>query len=222
MLYPPHWVSNWRRKTAAAAGGCALIRASTLERIGGIAAIRGALIDDCALAGAVKRSGGRVWLGQTYSTQSIREYGGLADILTLISRTAFTQLNHSALLLLGTLVAMTITYLLPPVLAFCGGWIALLGVGAWLLMSVAYWPTLRFYKQSALWAPLLPLTALLYLAATVHSALAYWRGLGGRLERPCARPSSSRYCGIGRLAREKETCSCNSAGFQCCRTAQHR
>ena len=180
MLYPPRWVSNKRRGTAAAAGGCALIRADALRKIGGIAAIHDDLIDDCALAGAVKRSGGSVWLGQTADTRSIRPYGGFTEINQLISRTAFTQLNHSVLLLLGTVLGLTVTYLVPPLLLFAGGWAALLGGIAWLMMSVAYWPTLRFYDHSPIWAPLLPVVALSYLIATIQSAFEYWQGLGGQ------------------------------------------
>jgi hopene-associated glycosyltransferase HpnB len=180
MLYPPRWVSDKRRSTAAAAGGCALIRADALRKIGGIAAIHDDLIDDCALAGAVKRGGGSVWLGQTAETHSIRPYGGFTEINQLISRTAFTQLNHSVLLLLGTVLGLTLTYLVPPLLLFAGGWAALLGGTAWLMMSIAYWPTLRFYGQSPMRAPLLPVVALSYLIATVQSALEYWQGLGGQ------------------------------------------
>ena len=180
MLYPPRWVADKRSSTAAAAGGCALVRAAALDKIGGIAAIHGALIDDCALAGAVKRSGGAVWLGQTAATRSIRPYGSFGEISRLISRTAFTQLNHSILLLLGTVLALSVTYLLPPALIFAGGRAAVLGGCAWALMSIAYWPTLRFYKLSPLWAPVLPVVALFYMIATLQSAIDYWQGRGGR------------------------------------------
>jgi hopene-associated glycosyltransferase HpnB len=180
MLYPPRWVSNERRKTAAAAGGCVLIRASSLQKIGGIAAIHQELIDDCALAAEVKRSGGRVWLGLNASTYSMRSYRGFSDVYQLIARAAYSQLNHSALLLIGTVLGMALTYLAPPAMVFAGGYAALCGGTAWLMMSVAYWPTLRFYQRSPLWAPLLPLVTLFYLAATVQSAVDYWRGMGGR------------------------------------------
>lgn len=180
MLYPPRWVANRYRATAAAAGGCALIRSPMLDRIGGIAAIQAELIDDCALAGAVKRSGGTVWLGQTGSTISIRPYGGFSDIASLISRTAFTQLKHSSFLLAGTILAMTLTYLLPPSILAAGGWAAILGASAWMIMAACYWPTLRFYGLSPLWTPLLPLVALFYLGATIQSAIEYWTGSGGQ------------------------------------------
>jgi hopene-associated glycosyltransferase HpnB len=176
QLYPPAWIRDRRRKTAGAAGGCILIRRETLERIGGIATIRGELIDDCALARAVKRAGGRVWLGLSGVTRSIRDYATFGEIGRMISRTAFTQLRYSALLLAGTVLGLAFTYLLPVALTIAG---QPLGVAAWLLMSICYWPALRFYGRSPLWAPLLPLIAAFYMACTVHSAVQYWRGAGG-------------------------------------------
>jgi hopene-associated glycosyltransferase HpnB len=177
MLYPPAWVARRDRRTAAAAGGCILIRPSALERIGGIESIRAEIIDDCALARAVKRTGGGIWLGVTGDTESIREYKTFAEIRSMISRTAFAQLHHSALLLLGTILGMAIIYLAPPLLLFTGG--AYLGLAAWILMTIAYAPALRFYGRSVAWAPLLPLIALFYMSATIDSALAYWTGRGG-------------------------------------------
>jgi hopene-associated glycosyltransferase HpnB len=178
MLYPPDWVARRDRRTAAAAGGCMLMRAEALKRIGGIAAIRGELIDDCALARAVKPAG-NLWLGLAEDTRSLRLYGGWREIESMISRTAFTQLRHSALLLAGTLAAMALTFLGPPLLLAAGGWPALAGGCAWLLMTVPYLRMLRFYRCSPLWAPLLPLIATFYMAATAHSAVRYWRGRGG-------------------------------------------
>jgi hopene-associated glycosyltransferase HpnB len=179
-LYPPAWIRDPRRQTAGAAGGCILIRREALERIGGIASIRGELIDDCALARAVKQSGGRVWLGLSAGTTSIREYATLAEIESMIARTAFTQLRHSPLLLGATLVGLAITYLLAPALALAAPpRAAALGAAAWLLMSASYVPALRFYRQSVWWAPLLPAIAVFYACATVHSALDSWRGAGG-------------------------------------------
>jgi hopene-associated glycosyltransferase HpnB len=169
MLYPPAW-------GAGAAGGCMLIRRAALEKIGGIAAIRGELIDDCALAKAVKSHGGRVWLGLNTETLSIREYRSFAEIAHMVSRTAFTQLNHSVLLLLGTIASMAVTYIVPPVLTMRG---SIWGAAAWALMSIAYLPALRFYRRSPVWAPALPAVAAFYLAATAQSAVSYWRGAGG-------------------------------------------
>ncbi len=180
MLYPPAWVARRDRKTAAAAGGCILIRPSVLENMGGIAAIRSAIIDDCALARAVKRSGGRIWLGVTEDTRSIRAYNSFAEIRAMISRTAFAQLRHSALLLLGTILGMAVIYLAPPLLLVTRNPLAaFFGLTAWILMTIAYSPTLRFHGRSVAWAPLLPLIALFYVAATVESALSYWTGRGG-------------------------------------------
>jgi len=176
LLYPPAWIRSSRRATAGAAGGCMLIRREMLERIGGIARIRGELIDDCALASAVKRQGGRVWLGLSAEARSIREYGTFGEIERMISRTAFTQLRHSVWLLAGTVAGLMLTYLVPPLLACTGN---VFGIAAWALMCVAYLPALRFYRRSPLWAPLLPLVAAFYLGATVHSAILYWRGAGG-------------------------------------------
>ena len=179
MLYPPAWVSRSRRRTAAAAGGCLLIRSETLARIGGIREIRGEVIDDCSLARAVKQSGGRVWLGMAADTYSLRGYETWAEFGWLISRTAFAQLNHSALLLAGTVAAMAITYLAPPILLLMGPRAAAMGLGSWLLMMIAFWPTLRFYRRSPFWSLMLPLIATFYLAATLHSAVRYWQGRGG-------------------------------------------
>ena len=174
MLYPPAWIADPRRAAAGAAGGCMLIRRQTLERIGGIESIRRELIDDCALARAVKRGGGRVWVGLSAATRSIRRYQTFAEIFRTISRTAFTQLQHSYAVLAGTVAALAIAYLIPPCTA-----LGPFGALAWLLMSLCYLPALRFYRRSPLWAPLLPLVAAFYMAATVYSAIAYRRGAGG-------------------------------------------
>ena len=180
MLYPPNWVARRKSRTAAAAGGCILIRPSALDRIGGIASIRDAIIDDCALARAVKRTGGQIWLGVTPDTVSIRDYTTFAEIRAMISRTAFAQLHHSALLLIATILGMAIIYLAPPLLLLTRHPLAaVFGLAAWALMSIAYSPTLRFYGRSIVWAPLLPLVALFYISATIDSALSYWSGRGG-------------------------------------------
>ena len=180
LLYPPAWVASENRKTAAAAGGCILIRAEALRRIGGIAAIRGELIDDCALASAVKRTGGRIWLGLTSSTHSIRGYGGFGDIERMIARTAFTQLRHSSVLLAGTIAGMALTYIAPPLLAIFGNsQAAVLGGIAWALMAALFMPMLRFYGRLPLWAPFVPMIAVFYLVATLDSAIGFWRGRGG-------------------------------------------
>jgi hypothetical protein len=157
-----------------------LIRPQTLERTGGIAAIRNEIIDDCALARAVKRSGGKVWLGATRDTCSTRAYGTLGEIERMIARTAFNQLQHSPWLLLGTLLGLVITYLLPLGLLLSGDrTLAAVGAASWILMSVAYLPMVRFYGLRAPWALTLPFSACFYMLATLDSALKYWSGRGG-------------------------------------------
>jgi hopene-associated glycosyltransferase HpnB len=180
-LYPPKWIASPASKTAGAAGGCILIRPEALARIGGIAAIRNEVIDDCALARAVKQSGGRIWMGLTRDTCSIRSYGGFREIGRMISRTAFNQLHHSVLLLLAAIAGLFVTYLLPPILVLTGKPLPMiLGAVAWLLMSIAYWPMIRFYERAPLWSLSLPLVALFYMGATVYSAIQYWIGKGGQ------------------------------------------
>jgi hopene-associated glycosyltransferase HpnB len=178
-LYPPSWVADPSRRTAGAAGGCMLIRATTLERIGGIDSIRGEIIDDCALARRIK-SVGKVWLGPARQTASIREYRSWRPIWEMVVRSAFAQLGYSAVMLALTVWMLALTYLAPPSLllsseplaAWCGGF-ALLG------MSIAFLPTLRVYEAPRCIALLLPMIALFYVAATVASAVLYWRGRGG-------------------------------------------
>jgi len=180
MLYPPAWVRDPRRSVAGAAGGCILIRTESLERAGGLAAIRGEIIDDCALARAVKSSGGRVWLGLTESAASARPYQTFAEAGRMISRTAFNQLHHSAWLLLFSLAGLAVTYLLPPALLLSGQRRPMiLGASAWLLMTAAYLPMVRFFRLNFLWALALPLVAVFYMCATLHSAVRYWSGSGG-------------------------------------------
>lgn len=180
-LYPPAWISSSRRATAGAAGGCLLIRPQALARAGGMEAIRGEIIDDCALARAVKRSGGKLWLGLTDASASIRPYGSFAEIGRMISRTAFNQLHHSTLLLLGAVVGMAVTYLLPPALLLSRHLAPIaLGALAWAFMCAAYLPLVRFYRVNPLWTFTLPLAALFYTGATLHSAVKFWLGRGGQ------------------------------------------
>jgi hopene-associated glycosyltransferase HpnB len=180
-LYPPAWISNPRRSEAGAAGGCILIRPAALEKAGGIAAIRQEVIDDCSLAARVKRTGGRLWLGASAGTRSIRPYEGFSGIGRMISRSAFNQLRHSNLLLALSIAGMAATYLLPLALVFAGHHIApaALGGAAWLLMVLTYWPVLRLYRLNPLWALALPVAAVFYVGATFHSAWKYWMGRGG-------------------------------------------
>jgi hopene-associated glycosyltransferase HpnB len=178
LLYPFAWVNDPMHATAAAAGGTVLIRRRALQRIGGIEAVRGALIDDVALAAAVKR-GGRIWLGHSGLARSVRAYPGMADIWQMISRTAYVQLDYSPLLLIGTVLGMAVTFLLPPVAGVFGHGVAQwFGWLAWGGMAASYHPTLRRYRRSVLWAPALPLIAAFYTAATIASAINHYRGRG--------------------------------------------
>jgi hopene-associated glycosyltransferase HpnB len=180
-LYPPSRIADADARTAGAAGGCILLRRSALERIGGLARIRGEVIDDCALARAVKKSGGRIWMGLTRMSVSLRAYGSFGEIRDMIARTAFTQLRYSVLVLLGTLVGMFFTYIAPIVVLFARDSIArILGAAAWALMSVSFLPTVRFYRLSPFWTPLLPLAGIFYSCATWLSAVRYWHGRGGQ------------------------------------------
>ncbi len=179
-LYPPQWVADPRRAIAGAAGGCILVRPAVLERAGGIAAVRSAIIDDCALAQAVKRTGGKLWLGLTSATESVRSYGSFAVAGRMIARTAFNQLRHSILLLIAALVGMAITYLLPLALFFSGQPLAIvLGASSFAMMTLSYVPMVRFYRLHPVWALTLPLAALFYMGATIVSAFDYWTGRGG-------------------------------------------
>ncbi|MBV9584662.1 MAG: glycosyltransferase [Alphaproteobacteria bacterium] len=180
MLYPPRRVADRRRRTAAAAGGCMLIRRTTLARIGGIDSIQHEIIDDCALARRVKAQG-RVWLGLAHDTISIREYRSWRPLWEMIARCAFAQLGYSALALAGMVLALLVIFVAPPLLLFSSSATAIaIGALVWLAMSLAYLPILRLYRCPAWLGPLLPLIALFYTAATIGSAIAYWRGRGGR------------------------------------------
>jgi hopene-associated glycosyltransferase HpnB len=180
MLYPPRWAADPRRRLGAAAGGCMLIRPEALARIGGIASIRGNLIDDCALAQAVKDHGGRLRLDVTRDALSLRRYETVASIWSMIARSAYTQLRHSPWLLIGTIAGLILTYMAPAALALAGTGVArLLGILVVLAMAAAMAPTLRLYRISPLWGLTLPLVSIFYAAATVGSAIAHWRGRGG-------------------------------------------
>ncbi|MGF6595698.1 hopene-associated glycosyltransferase HpnB [Paraburkholderia sp. GAS448] len=194
-LYPFSWVNNPRNKTAAAAGGCMLVRRTALEEAGGIESIRAELIDDCSLAARIKHRGeGRhpIRLDVAARSVSLRPYDSWRDIWNMIARTAFTQLHYSGWLLAGTLAGMTIIYLIPPVVAIVLGplgWPAWL---AWAAMCCAYAPMLRYYGRSPLWAPFLPLVALFYVGATFASAVRYWRGKGGQWKARVQAPTQGR------------------------------
>ena len=180
-LYPPRWIADPRKRTAGAAGGCILLRSEALQQIGGLAAIRSEVIDDCALARAVKQKGGRLWMGLTRASISLRAYTTFAEIRDMIARTAFTQLRYNPLLLLSTLLGMFLTYLAPIALLFAPKPAPrILGVSTWLLMSLLYLPTIRFYRLSPAWALSLPFVALFYSYATLLSAARYYLGRGAQ------------------------------------------
>ena len=178
MLYPFSRVNDPRSAVAAAAGGTILVRRDVLARIGGIETIKEALIDDVALAKAVKRSGS-IFLGHSQLAASIRPYAKVSDVWHMIARTAFTQLRYSTPLLLLTIAALSVVWLVPPWEAlFARGWVFGCALTACLLAALSYIPTLMRYQRSVLWVFALPLTALFYLAATIASAVNYWRGKG--------------------------------------------
>ncbi|MBP0491734.1 glycosyltransferase [Pararoseomonas indoligenes] len=179
MLYPFRWVGDAQARTAAGAGGCMLVRREALERIGGIAAIRTAIIDDCNLARRLKETG-PIRLDLTRRARSLRPYGGVAEIGRMVSRSAYAQLGYSPLLLAGTVLGMVLTYLLPPALALFGdGYARIAGLAAWAMMALAFQPMLRFYRVSPLWGLALPVIGAAYTVFTLQSALQVWRGKGG-------------------------------------------
>jgi hopene-associated glycosyltransferase HpnB len=184
MLYPFAWVNDPRRNLAGAAGGCVLLDAPLLERIGGIACIKGELIDDCSLAAAVQRGGGRLWLGLTSRSRSVRPYAGLAPIWSMVARTAYTQLRYSPLLLAGTVAGMLLLYVVPVAALALGvarrrPALALAGALAWGTMSAAYAPTVRLYRLPRWRALTLPVAGVLYTLMTLDSARRHAAGRGG-------------------------------------------
>ncbi len=185
-LYPFKWVNNSQKSTAAAAGGCVLIRHQVLDEVGGIEVIKNALIDDCSLAKAVKQksTNKKIWLGLTLETKSLRSYPDLMSIWNMVARTAFTQLNYSPFLLLVTVIAMKLVYLIPSlgiILGVIFGWWEVVAIAllARLLMFLAYLPIVRFYQLSPIYAMGLPTVALIYTLITIDSAWRHWRGQGG-------------------------------------------
>lgn len=181
MLYPFGRVNNPASRVAAAAGGTVLIRRAVLEQIGGLEAMKGALIDDVTLASKVKKTG-PVYLGHSGLATSIRPYPKAKDIWDMIARTAFTQLRHSALILIGTIIGLTLVWLVFPWATLCTGlgWRAALGLAVWAIAALTYFPTLDRYKVPRVYAAALPAIALFYMAATIGSAVNHWRGTGAK------------------------------------------
>ncbi len=179
MLFPFAWSNDPARGTAAAAGGCMLVRRDALLAAGGLETIARAIIDDCALARVLKGQGS-IWLGLTRRAVSIRPYGGVGEIGRMIARSAYAQLGYSPVLLCGTLLGMLVVYAAPVLLVVLAqGPARVMGVAVWLLMALAFLPMLRFYRQSPAWGLLLPVTGACYTVFTMNSAIQHWRGRGG-------------------------------------------
>ena len=177
MLYPFARVNG--RGAGAAAGGCMLVNRAMLESAAGIAAIRNALIDDCAFGALIKRRA-PIWLGLTDRSQSIRPYDGVAPIAAMISRSAYAQLDYSPLKLAGTILGLALVYAAPPLLTLFGhGTARALGAAAWLLMAISFLPMLHFYRRSPGWSLALPAIATFYAGCTLLSAWQHGQGRGG-------------------------------------------
>ncbi len=176
LLYPFFLANSNSKYVAAAAGGCILIKTKVLEDIGGFTAIGTELIDDCQLARQVKNAGYTTWLGLTHSILSARPYQGLAEIWNMVARTAYTQLNHSMLLLLLCTAIMVLAYLVPVMVLWSNQQTAILGGITLLVMHITYLPILSYYRRSWLWAPAMSITAAMYLGMTWTSAFRYWSG----------------------------------------------
>ncbi|WP_018546346.1 glycosyltransferase [Streptomyces sp. LaPpAH-108] len=196
QLYPFRWIARRGGRTAAAAGGCVLLRAEAAERARIPDAIRQAVIDDVALARAVRGSGGHIWLGLADRVDSVRPYPRLGDLWRMVSRSAYAQLRHNPLLLLGTVAGLALVYLVPPGTVVAGAVLGdtattAVGAAAWAVMAATYVPMLRYYRQPLWLAPLLPFTAFLYLLMTVDSAVQHYRGRGAAWKgRTYARPDA--------------------------------
>ena len=178
MLYPFAWVADPKHRTAAAAGGCMLVRRDALGAAGGIAAIRTALIDDCALARRMKPVG-PIALALADQVASLRAYPSLHDIRRMVVRSAYAQLKGSPWLLIGVVLAMSVLFIAPVVLTFGEGWARGIALATWALMAFSYVPILRRYRVGFGWALALPGIAATYLAFTIESAVQHWRGRGG-------------------------------------------
>ena len=192
LLYPFRWSNNPNRGTAAAAGGCVLVRRQMLERIGSLESIRSQIIDDCALAARIKQAGGRTWLGLGRDVSSERGYDGLSGIWHVVARTAYTQLAYSPIRLLGTVLALLLAFAAPPVAVVAGGAGLAIGINTeaasaalatgalgWALMTYSYIPMTRWYRGPPLRAVTLPLSAVIYVAMTLDSARRHYAGVGG-------------------------------------------
>jgi len=182
MLYPFNWINRRgpiSRRFSGAAGGCVLVDRATLAQAGGIAAMRGALIDDCTLGSLIKRHG-PIWLGLSKRSRSIRPYASVGEVAAMISRSAFAQLRYNPLLLAGTVLGLALVFGAAPALAlFAHGPARWLGLAAWAMMALSWQPVLRWYGRSPLWGAALPLVAGFYGWCTLASGWAYHNGRGG-------------------------------------------
>jgi hopene-associated glycosyltransferase HpnB len=178
MLYPFGWVNDPKKRMAAAAGGCMLVRREALERAGGIEAIRSEIIDDCALGRRMKAVG-PIWLGLTDRSVSLREYPHVRDIRAMVARSAYAQLDYSPALLAGTVAGLVLLYIVPLAGVVWGGMAAILGTLTWAAMTLAFQPILYFYRRSPFWGLALPVIGMFYAAFTIDSAVQHWRGRGG-------------------------------------------
>ena len=181
LLYPFRRANDPTSRVAAAAGGVMLVNRAKLEGIGGMARIKNALIDDCALARAIKDNKGRIRLTLARDVLSLRPYPTIGDVWDMIARTAFTQLHYSPLLLAGSVLGLALLFFVPVVVPLVGTpAAALTSLTAWLVMAGIYWPLVAFYRLPVWWALLLPAAALIYILATLDSARRYWQGKGGQ------------------------------------------
>ena len=182
MLYPFNWVNRrggWADRIAGAAGGCVLVEGEALAAAGGIAAIKGALIDDCTLGRLIKRQG-PIWLGLTQASHSLRPYAGWGAIAAMIARSAYAQLRYNPLLLALCVAGLGLVFGVPLWAGLCGAGLARgLGLATLALMVGLYQPICAYYRRSPLWGLALPLVAAFYTGCTLWSACAWYRGRGG-------------------------------------------
>ncbi len=167
LIYPFRAINNPASAIAGAAGGSILVRREALESIGGIEALKDAIIDDCTLGRLIKQSGREIWLGFGERSLSLRGYDQLADFWQMVQRSAYTQLHFSPLLLTVAIIGIVFSHVLPAIL---------LCLPALIVMAAIYWPTVRFHGLSPLWVLSLPIAAVLFGAMTISSALAYHLG----------------------------------------------
>ncbi len=177
LIYPFALANKQGSSIAAAAGGCILIKTEKLKKIGGFDSLKGAVIDDCALAKQVKKQGGKTWLGLSHLMNSIRPNASLSTIWNMVARTAYTQLHYSLILLILCSTLMVLCFVVPLVQIFNGDdYLKIVSLSAYAFMAITYQPLVKFYNLSAFWVLTLPFASCLFLAMTWTSAIRYWRG----------------------------------------------